>query len=255
MRPDSFFENGAALAFDAGALERAVGRRARHRRAVGRGARPLRHDVAAQGAAARHRGREPRLHRRPDLRRPDDAGGRLLQRRPVDGGDLPRPRRHAARRRQHAAQPGPGEDLRADRAVRAARLLQRTGRARDGGGRAEAADRRRRQPRLAARPDDRARPGPLRRRLARADARRLQGPRRLGHGPAVERRLDASARRSTSSRASRCRRATARGRCTTSSRRRATRSPTATSTSATPTTSTSRCAACSPTASRPSGAR
>ena len=159
MRPDSFFENGAALAFDAGALERPVGRRAGHRRAVGRGARPLRHDLAAQGAAAGHRGRPPRLHRRPDLRRPDDAVRRLLQRRPVDGGDLPRPGRHAARRRQHAAQPGPGAHVRADRAVtgRAPSTAGRS-RARSPARRAEAADRRRRQPRLAARPDDRARP-------------------------------------------------------------------------------------------------
>ena len=191
MRPDSFFENGAALAFDAGALERAVGRRAGHRRAVGRGARPLRHDLAAQGAAARHRGRAPRLHRRPDLRRPDDAGGRLLQRRAVDGGDLPRPGRHAARRRQHAAQPGSGEDLRADRAL--------PGRAPSTAGRSRARWRPpRSSPPIAADANHVWRPGlmterdlaRLRRRLARADARRLQGPRRLGHGPAVERRLD-----------------------------------------------------------------
>ena len=40
---------------------------------------------------------------------------RLLRRRPVERGDLPRPRRHAARRRQHPAQPRHGTRLRADR--------------------------------------------------------------------------------------------------------------------------------------------
>ena len=69
-----------------------------------------------------------------------------------------------------------------------------------------------------------------------ADPRELQGPRRLGHGPAVERRLDrrrgAEHPRGPAARSA----PTARRRCTTSSRRRATRSPTATSTSAIRTT-------------------
>ncbi len=72
-----------------------------------------------------------RLHRRPDLRRPDDARHRLVQRRPLDGGDLPRPGRHAARRRQHAAQPGPRAHVRVIGRNGAARLLPRPAGARD----------------------------------------------------------------------------------------------------------------------------
>ena len=115
---------------------------------------------------------------------------RLLQRRPVDGRDLPRPRRHPARRRHRAAQPGHGARVRDDRPLRRQRLLPRAGRLRDGQGGAEPADRRRRQPHVAPGSDDRAGPRRLHRSRARADEDQLQGPRRVGHGPAVQRRVD-----------------------------------------------------------------
>ena len=190
MRPDSFLENGAPLLFaDArwsGLSAGVPGTVAQWELALDRyGTKSLR-KVLQPG----DRRRPPRLHRRPDLLRPDHAERRLLRRRPVDGRDLPRPGRHAARRRQHAAQPGPGAHLRVHRAQRGRRLLPRPARARDRRRGIRSAARRRRQPRLAARADDRARPARVRRRLARAHADRLQGPRRLGHGPAVERRLD-----------------------------------------------------------------
>ena len=66
------------------------------------------------------------------------ADRRLLQRRPVHGRDLPRPRRHAARRRHDAAQPGHGARVRDDRALRRRRLLPRADRDGDGRGRAAA---------------------------------------------------------------------------------------------------------------------
>ena len=131
MRPDSFFENGAAAPLRRRPLERPVGRRARHGRAVGRGAGPLRLQVAEPAAAAGDPRRAPRVRGRPDLRRPDHAGRRLLQRHPLDRGDLPRSRRHAARRRQHAAQPRPRPHVRADRPLRRARVLHRPDRPRD----------------------------------------------------------------------------------------------------------------------------
>ena len=111
------------------ALHRPVGRRARHRRAVGPGARPLRDEVAAQAAPAGDRRRPRGLRRRPDVLRPDAGRRRLLRRHPVHGGDLPRSRRHAARRRHHAAQPRPGARVRAHRPLRAARVLPRADRA------------------------------------------------------------------------------------------------------------------------------
>ncbi len=112
MGPDSFFiENGKAADRRAFTTDRYSGLSAGvpgTRRDVGPGAAPLRHELAAQGAAAGASVARQRLRRRPDVLRPDDARTGLLRRRPVDGGDLPRPRRHAARRRHDAPQPGHG---------------------------------------------------------------------------------------------------------------------------------------------------
>ena len=172
-----------------------------------------------------------RLHRRPDVLRPDDAERRLLRRHPVDGRDLPRPGRHAARRR-HArcatrtwrAPTSCIAALGAERASTAARspsaMAER---------RAEPADRRRRQPRLAARPDDRARPRALRRAIEREPTRIGysgldvwgMGPPSSGGSTVGEALNILEGYRPLGAR-------TARRRCTASSRRRATRSPTAT---------------------------
>ena len=100
------------------------------------------------------------------------AERRLLQRRPVDGRDLPRPRRHAARRRHHAAQPGHGEGVRVIARYGADALLPRPDRAGDRRGRAAA----RRSPPTPnhtwrPRPDHRERP----RALPRARARSRRG--------------------------------------------------------------------------------
>ena len=108
MRPDSFFENGAALAFDparwSGLSAGVPGTVAQWDEALDRyGTMSLR-KALQPGIEVARRGFTV------DQTFVDQthAGRRLLQRRPVDGGDLPRPRRHAARRRQHAAQPRPG---------------------------------------------------------------------------------------------------------------------------------------------------
>ena len=58
------------------------------------------------------------------------AERRLVRRRPCDGGALPRPGRHAARRRHRLPQPGSRAHLRADRAPRREGLLPRRGRGR-----------------------------------------------------------------------------------------------------------------------------
>ena len=111
--------------------------------------------------------------------------------------------------------------------------------------RAAAADRADRRPHLAARPDDRARPARLPRDRARADARRLPRPRRLRHGPAVLGGSTVGEALNILEDSPGCGALTDdRQAATTSSRRRATRSPTATRTSATRRSSTSRSRAC-----------
>ena len=121
--------------------------------------------------------------------------------------------------------------------------------------RAASAQGRERQPRLAARPHDARRRGPLQGDRARADPHRLPRPRRLGHGPAVERRLDRRRGAQHPRGLQEASRPTACGRSTSCSRRRASPSPTATPTWPTPTSSTSRSPASCPTASPPSGGR
>ena len=102
-------------------LQRAQHRRAGHARAVGLRHAPLRHDRPRQGAVLRRERRPQRLRRRPDVLRPDGSERAVLRRRPVDRRDLPRPRRHAARRRHHDQEPGPREDVRPARPQRRAR--------------------------------------------------------------------------------------------------------------------------------------
>ena len=189
MRPDSFWENGAPLAFNEASLQRPVGRHPRHARHLGARPGPLRHLVARPRAAARHPRGARRLHRRPDLLRPDHAQHRLVQRHPLDGRDLPRPRRHAARRRLDAPEPRPRAHLPAAGERGSGRVLPRRAGERDGRRLAASAQGGRRQPRLAPGPDDDRRPAPLPRDRAQADPQRLPRPRHLGHGPAVERWL------------------------------------------------------------------
>ena len=73
------------------------------------------------------------------------AQRRLLRRRPVHGGDLSRPRRHAAGRRHDAAQPGHGEGVRDDRPLRR-RAASTAGRSRRRSTRRRATRRSRRPP-------------------------------------------------------------------------------------------------------------
>ena len=87
-------------------------------------------------------------------------------------------------------QPRPGAGVRAHRAPRRQGLLPRRDRRCDGRGRPGPADRRRREPRLAPRRDDHARRQGLRRARAGAGTSGLPRARHLRDGPAVERRLD-----------------------------------------------------------------
>ena len=157
------------------------------------------------------------------------ADRRLLQRRPVDGRDLPRPRRHAARRRHRAAQPGHGARVRDDRALRrrAASTAGRSPRAM-----AEAAQ----HPPIAADANHVWRPGLMTERdlarytRARARSRRGSATRASTCGAWARRRAAArpSARSLNILEGYRpARRRPRRRRCTATSRRRATRSPTA----------------------------
>ena len=69
-------------------------------------------------------------------------------------------------------------------------VLRRRGGGRDGARRPAPAEGGRREPRLAARPDDPRRREPVPRDRAPADPHRLPRPRRVEHGAALERRLD-----------------------------------------------------------------
>ena len=201
MRPDSFWENGAPLAFNearySGMSAGIPGTPATWERAL----EPLRHLVARPRAPARHPRGARRLHRRPDLLSPDRAQRRLVQRHPLDGGDLPRPRRHAARRGLDAPEPRPRAHLPAAGARGSGRVLPRRAGERDGRGLAAPAQGGRRQPRLAPGPDDHRRPAPLPR--DRAQARPTTATAASTSGAWARRRAAAprSARRSTSSRA------------------------------------------------------
>ena len=255
MRPGLVLRERRAARLRSGALERPVRRRARHRRGLGARAAPLRDAVARENPARRHQGRPPGLHRRPDLLLADRAGRAVVRRRPVHRRALPRRGRHAARRRRHDPQSRPRAHVQDDRPGRSACVLPRRARRGDRRRRPQPADLRGRRPRLAARADDRAGPARLRRAAPRADPHDLPRPRHLGHGPAVERRLDRRRDAQHPRGLQRPRRATAHAPCTSSSRRRASRSPTATRTWPTRTSSTSRSRVCSRTASRASAAR
>ncbi len=98
MKPDSFWENGVALPFNdarySGLSAGVPGTVAKWDLALRKyGSKPLR-KLLKPGIRVAQQG----LHGRPDVRRPDDAERRLLQRRPGHRGDLPGPGRHAARR-------------------------------------------------------------------------------------------------------------------------------------------------------------
>ena len=189
MTPTSFYRERRAAGVRPGALQRALRRRARHARHVGARAEEVRHHHARRGAPARPEGRARRLQGRPDLLQPGRRGQDLLRRRPVDGEDLPRRRRHAEGPRHDDHQPRHGQDLRDHRPRgRQARLLPRRRRRGDGRGGRRPADRRRRRPHVAQGLHDRARPQGLQGDRAQAGRLLLPRPGRLRHGPAVQRR-------------------------------------------------------------------
>ena len=157
---------------------------------MGQGAARLRQLVAGRRAPARHPRRARRLQGRQHLRVPDRAERGLVRRRAVHGGALPRPGRQPSRRGLHASQPRPRAHVSPDRPRRPECLLPRRDRRGDRGCCPAPADRRRRQPPLAAGPDHAGRPRELRGARACADPHRLPRPGRVGHRPAVERRLD-----------------------------------------------------------------
>ena len=139
---------------------------------------------------AGHQRRAQRLRRRPDVLRPDAERARLVQRHPDDGGALPRPGRHAARRRHDIPQPRPRAHVRAHREARREGALPAADRTRDRRHGAAPESRPDREPRLAAGRDDAARPQGLQGAGAQADACQLPRSRRVFDGTAVERRLD-----------------------------------------------------------------
>ena len=155
MKPDSFWENGKPLAFDparfSGLSAGVPGTPLTWARALKKyGTISLR-----AGAAAGHPRRDQRLHGRQDLLRLRRGREDVLRRRPVDRGDLPRRRPQLQGRRDADHQPRHGQDLPAagSRGRPQGLLLRRRGRG-DGQGRHAAADRGRRRPHVAARPDD-----------------------------------------------------------------------------------------------------
>ena len=168
----------------------------------------VRHLAAAQGAAAGHRRRAARLHRRPDLLRPDRRGQGDLRRLPGHRGAVPRPRRHAARRRHgHHATP-------TSRAPTSCIAAQGPRRASTRGPLAQAIVDTVQHPPLRPGSTRTVRPGVMELERPRGlqgdrprpDAHRLPRARRLRHGAAVAAAARPSARRSTSSRAIRPRR-------------------------------------------------
>ena len=139
MQPDSFMENGAALALQRGALQRTLGRRPRHGRRLGPRAAPIRHLVARARAGAGDRRRARGIRNRSDVLRPGAGERRLVQRHHVLRGALPRPRRQPAQCRDGPAQSRHGARLRAHRPPRRQGLLPRRDRRRARRGRAESA--------------------------------------------------------------------------------------------------------------------
>ena len=239
------------------ALQRVVGRRARHAGRAG----------TRRCAALRHVGPPPaslapaidvaraRLLRRPDVQRADHAEPPVVRRHPVHRGALPRPRRHREGRRLGAAQPrtwrrrtSASPATAPARASIAGRSPRRWRRPPSG-------------PPVGATADKEWRPGLLTvEDLARYAVERRE-PTRVGYrGYDVYSMGPPSSGGSTVGEALNLleqipgyRGCPTRTSCTTSSRRRATRSPTATCSSPTRTTSTSRCAGCSRTPTRRSG--
>ena len=187
-------ERQRALAFDPARYSGMSARRARAP-ALGweRGARPLRHDLAAQGAQAGRADRAAAASsstRCSATRSPATAPTSTTSRRPPSCTSTPAAQPRAVGTR--AAQPGPGRDVRARRpARRRARLLPRPDRRTRSSPPA-------RDPPTVAQPAHpwlpgvmtARRPARLHRAVPRADEDLLPRARRLRHGPAVERRHD-----------------------------------------------------------------
>ena len=121
MTPESFFENGAPLAFNdarySGLSVGVPGTVLGWERAL----KLPRHDHAGAGTRAGDPGRAQGFVVDAHARRPDPGQRRLVRRRARDGRAVPQSRRHAARRRQHHSQPRPRAHVPADRAPRRAR--------------------------------------------------------------------------------------------------------------------------------------
>ena len=255
MEPDSFFESGAPLAFDdarySGLSAGMPGTVATWDEALDRyGSRSLRR--GAQAGHQRLRGAAS-SSTRPSSTRP--RGTSLLRRRSHDRRDLPGP---------DGTPRDVGTRLRNRDMARAYERIARRGPAGFYGGPiADAMVAAAQDPPIAADADHVWRPGlmtergPRRLRGALAASRPGSATAASTSGGWARRRAAARpwARRSTSSRATSRSAPTAPRPSTASSRPRAIRSPTAAPTSPTRPSSTSRWEACSPTRSRPSGAR
>ena len=151
---------GTAAAVRRRRRERPVGRRAGNAGQLGHGAAPLRDDHPGPGAGAGDADRAPRVRGRPDVPRPGRVERAALRGDRPDRRPVPA-RRRAAGGRLGLPQPGPGEDLRADRAPGDRPVLHREGRRGHRADRAAPAGRAGLDPERAAGRDDHRRPGRL----------------------------------------------------------------------------------------------
>ena len=197
MTPTSFWGNGKAPAsVQRRALQRHVGRRARHLATWAEALEKYGTISLAQALAPGIARRAERVRRRPGVLRPDAGEQAVVRRHAVVGGAVPQPGRHAARRRDGLPQPRPrgahmsGSRTSGRRGSTAAQSQTRSSTMVQDPPVSPTADHVWRTGR-----DDDARPARLHGAGTGADAHRLPRARRLRHGPAVERWLDRRARR------------------------------------------------------------
>ena len=249
MEPDAFDALPGAEPVHRGLRRRAQRRRARHRARLGDRAQALRHPLAARRCC----GPAERIAREGFVIDPTFNGQVTDNAAIFDDFTSTRelyltPEKTAKPVGAVQTNPDLADDLQADRR-RPGPLLPRADRARHRPDRAAPAGggRLRSPARGAPGHDDPARPQAVRRDPPQADPGRLPRARRLRHGPAVLGRLDRR-RGAQHPRGAARRTADRTRRCTATSRRPSSPTPTATRTSATRRTSTCRCAACCRTA-------